>query len=301
MKKTTRALLTEAIDYAGLFPPAALTMSQAVDEFLDIKSGPESWMTDRFVVSAKNFELLENELEVHVDEFEGDLEVGVALVAPTFTTGGAAQEQVRRILQCTEGDRAVVESVEIRMPTGRELGGCLKALKTRTLLDQDLTTYLEFEWSDSMGEAIAEAASSLDSVGFKARTGGVTADLFPSAEQLAHFIVTMASMDVPFKATAGLHQPLRHFDEGLGVHRHGFLNVLLASALAVTHDLNEAEVQAVLEVEDSTEIEFGDDKVTVLGFGLTLSEIEDSYEFFTGFGSCSLQEPIDGLKSLGYW
>lgn len=276
-------------------------MAQAVEEFLDVKSGPESWMTDRFVVSAKSFEALENELEVHVDRFEGDLEVGVALVAPTFTTGGAAPEQVKRILACADGDRALVESVEVRMPTGRELGGCLKALKKGGLTDHDLSLYLEFEWSDGMGEAIVEAASVLDEVGFKARTGGVTAELFPSTEQLAHLIVTMASMDLPFKATAGLHEPLRYWDEALGVHRHGFLNVLLASALAVTHDLSEAEVEQVLKVEDSTVLAFGDEGVSVLDWSLTVGEIEESYEFFTGFGSCSVQEPIDGLKRLGYW
>ena len=72
-------------------------------------------------------------------------------------------------------------------------------------------------------------------VELKVRCGGAEAHDFPQAEQLAGFIRFCADNDIPFKATAGLHRAVRHFDPTLGVDRHGFLNLLLAVCEAVEH------------------------------------------------------------------
>ncbi len=64
-KASVRALLTEIIDYAGLFPPAQLSMQKAVANYAAYKNNRYQWMLGRFVVpgerlkefavSAKNF------------------------------------------------------------------------------------------------------------------------------------------------------------------------------------------------------------------------------------------------------
>jgi hypothetical protein len=48
--KSVRILLAHAIDYAGLFPPAALSMEAAVRNYEIYRDGPDSWALGRFVV-----------------------------------------------------------------------------------------------------------------------------------------------------------------------------------------------------------------------------------------------------------
>jgi hypothetical protein len=55
---TVRALMTGAIDYAGLFPPAALSMRDAVGNFARYRSSSHAWMLGCFVVPAARLEEL---------------------------------------------------------------------------------------------------------------------------------------------------------------------------------------------------------------------------------------------------
>ncbi len=66
-------------------------------------------------------------------------------------------------------------------------------------------------------------------ISLKFRTGGVTADVFPTSRRLATCIEAALDRELPFKCTAGLHHAVRHRDESTGFEHHGFLNVLLAT------------------------------------------------------------------------
>ena len=50
--------------------------------------------------------------------------------------------------------------------------------------------------------------------GYKMRTGGVTADAFPTSAQIAPALVAPATQQVPIKFTAGLHHPLATVSRG---------------------------------------------------------------------------------------
>ena len=116
----------------------------------------------------------------------------------------------------------------------------------------------------------------------KVRCGG---SVLPRVPALAEFVQTCRRLEVPFKATAGLHQPLRHGDE------YGFLNVLAA---AVFGDEEEA-----LADEDPGSFSVSDESFQWRERTAGAYEIAQARELFVSFGSCSAQEPIDGLQALG--
>src|SRR6185436_2132053 len=48
--RSLRVLLADLIDYAGLFPPAALSMQDAVRNYARYAEGEHAWMLGKFVV-----------------------------------------------------------------------------------------------------------------------------------------------------------------------------------------------------------------------------------------------------------
>src|SRR5690606_19531676 len=50
--RAARVLLSGIVDYAGLFPPAALTMWSAVQNYAAYRSGVDAWALGRFVAPA---------------------------------------------------------------------------------------------------------------------------------------------------------------------------------------------------------------------------------------------------------
>jgi len=115
----------------------------------------------------------------------------------------------------------------------------------------------------------------------KIRTGGLTADAYPSAEDLAGFLHRAAVACVPFKATAGLHHPLP------SPPMHGFVNVFLA-ACQVWHGATEADALATLR-NTSPQLDLAADRIRAA-----------RAEFAISFGSCSFEEPVADLKELGW-
>ena len=69
--RTTHTLIAGLIDYAGLFPPASLSMKAAVKEYARRRQSPEAWLLGRFVVPADRLE--EFDIAAEIDELTGVL------------------------------------------------------------------------------------------------------------------------------------------------------------------------------------------------------------------------------------
>jgi hypothetical protein len=140
----------------------------------------------------------------------------------------------------------------------------------------------------------------------KIRTGGVTADAIPSVEELAAFLVTCAKDEVSFKATAGLHHPLRSMQKltyeetSATATMHGFINVFVAAMVAY-QEAPEAGVIDALNETSPAAFQWKERVLTWRKHRFTTKQIREAREKFAiGFGSCSFTEPVNELKALGW-
>ena len=118
----------------------------------------------------------------------------------------------------------------------------------------------------------------------KVRCGGATT---PRVPDLAGFVSACRRLGVPFKATAGLHHPVRD-------RRRARL-----SQPARGGRLRRHEEEALAE-EDESAFAVSADAFSWRERSVGAEQIAQvRQELFVGFGSCSAQEPIDGLETLG--
>lgn len=111
---------------------------------------------------------------------------------------------------------------------------------------------------------------------------------------------------MPFKATAGLHHPVRAefpltYDapEPRGV-MHGFLNVFMGAALVRTRRIDEETTVRVLDETDAEAFTFGEDSWAWRDLSVDLIGLSRVREAFAlSYGSCSFEEPVGDLERLG--
>ena len=137
-------------------------------------------------------------------------------------------------------------------------------------------------------------------LGFKMRTGGTEPDAFPEAGPLAFALTACLRAGVPFKATAGLHHPVRHYHESVQTHMYGFFNLFGAAVLAAEHSLDEATVRAILLDEDPTHFRFTPEAFAWTTYTASPETIRlIRHAFARSYGSCSFDEPREDLEAMG--
>jgi hypothetical protein len=138
----------------------------------------------------------------------------------------------------------------------------------------------------------------------KVRTGGVTNDAFPTTRDLIRFLRGCAQAGLPFKATAGLHHPLRAEyrltyapDSPVGV-MFGFLNVFLTTAF-LRAGMEETDASRLLEEGSAEAFQIDEGGIAWKGHRLDLDGLREARRFgVVSFGSCSFAEPIGDLEAL---
>jgi hypothetical protein len=149
--------------------------------------------------------------------------------------------------------------------------------------------------------AIAQAGAAA-----KIRTGGLTPETIPPAAVVARFLALCQEHQVPFKATAGLHHPIRSphpltykEDAPIGT-MHGFVNIMVATTLLALGAAGE-DVCAVITETDPSAFELNDEGLSWRGTTLSIEQIAAMRKnSMLGFGSCSFTEPLEDSKALGW-
>jgi hypothetical protein len=140
----------------------------------------------------------------------------------------------------------------------------------------------------------------------KVRTGGLTPETIPTASDLANFLHRAATCKLAFKATAGLHHPIRS-DRALTYDAqspraimHGFVNVFTAAAFA-WHGTDSESLIEIIEESDSDAFRFDNRELRWRGRTLSTEQLLAARrDFAHSFGSCSFEEPLDDLRKLGW-
>lgn len=287
---TLRVLLTELIDYAGLFPPAEVSMPDAVRNYARYRASTEAWALGRLVVPVSRLAELADASADAVDD--GPWRVS-ALIGPDPRADGEAL----RVWNAAHAGRLVVDVAEVRTTTVAAIAAAVRAV------DSPITIYAEIPVADDPALLIAAIAAA--GARAKVRSGGVEVSAFPAARVVARFIARCAAAGVAFKATAGLHHPIRAEhrltyapDAPFGT-MFGFLNVFLAAAFAYDGVMPENDLAAILEEREVSAFAFADDAVRWRDHVLTLQALAHARARFAfSFGSCSFREPIDDLQHL---
>jgi hypothetical protein len=288
------ALLRDSIDYAGLFPPAGLGMSEAVANYGSYRTGPHAWALGRFVVPAGRLVELEQAAVGLLPEADGWQIAALLGPDPTRELEAIGEFNCRH---AAEGaGAAAVDVVEAKADSAEA------AERLLARIPGYLHSYIEIPVSGDpapLATAVGRAGGRL-----KVRTGGVTADAFPSATDLARFLRAAVQAGVPFKATAGLHHPLRAeyrltYEPGSACGTmFGFLNLFLATAF-VSAGMDDAAVERLLEERDRPALRFDAGGVEWRGRRIDLETLRRTRESgIVSFGSCSFTEPIADLQSL---
>ncbi len=243
-----RALLSNLIDYAGLYPPAGLPLPIVAERYQGFLASPDAWILNRLVLPAAKLREAEIGSEWRITLLVDD-------------EPGPLPPQI--------------ETLEIK--SSRRLS---------------LPTYCEAPLEQITG-AFA-----------KVRTGGLTPEAIPSTAGLAGFLCGAAERRLPFKATAGLHHPLRsdhplsYAPDSPHALMHGFLNVFTAAAFA-WHGASRERVAEVLEEQSAGAFRFSDDVLQWRGHSLSVEQIRQARrDFAHSFGSCSFEEPVSDLRNL---
>lgn len=253
-------LFDRLVDDAGLFPPTSLTMEAALARHHEARAADPPVLTHRFLCPASRLEELRSELRAELSR-----PIAIGLILDTGDPAAVSRALVDPLL--------AVALVEVPP------GGPVEELPS------GVPAYLEVARGDL--ETI-ERIAARPGLGAKVRCGGVRADLFPTVEELGAFIRACVAADLPFKATAGLHHAVRYTDPETGFTHHGFLNLLLAVAAA----LSEGDVEEVLASTDAAALA---DTANAMDHDAARAV----RRLLVAYGSCSISTPLQDLFELG--
>lgn len=292
------------IDYAGLFPPAELSLSAAMSAFHDYFESEDAWMLGSFVLPATYLPAL----EIILGRLTLDRPMSFSILPRPLATVDDVEKTLGEDLCQAYGlaDRYPslfhVESFELKLPTIVDSAVLIEKVVGAVHEEgfPGRKIYFECEFTKLTDEVLL-ALHRNEGACYKLRCGGIEASAYPIPQGVAQVIQKCRRGGVGMKFTAGLHHPVRHYSEAVGCKEFGFINVFGAVILAHEHDLSDEIVVAILTEENAQAFMFDelgfhwrDLSVGYNAIGETRNTLCHSY------GSCSFDEPIDDLKNLGW-
>ncbi|HEY0381337.1 MAG TPA: hypothetical protein VGC72_03985 [Candidatus Elarobacter sp.] len=304
-----RALLERLIDDAALFPPAELPMRAALRHHARLRESAYWWIAGRFVVPASRLDEL-----VAIRDAAQSLELCVVLdAAMSGAKGDTVRADLHRVDRVLGTAGITVAALELRVPgAGLDQTGLARSVSeiAERWPSEPVSFWYEPSynagWTVPPDEALATLAAvrgtapSNVTVGAKVRCGGQAAGATSSVDDLAAFVVAAHAHDIPWKATAGLHHPVRGaYGVAGGVVPHGFLNLFVAGAALHAGVLDAARVAEVIAESEPRAFVVDPVHVAWRDVRVEAEQVAAARERCVAFGSCSFDEPVNDLRELG--
>ena len=254
-------LFTSLIDYAGVFPPAGHSLIEATSRYERAKASADGWILGPMLLRASQLE-----------DYDGSAKLGIVADAPF------AQDPQRIVQVEGRTDASTAPATIAHL----ELLAPIVYIESND--PTDLTLLDDIDHSRDAGHDVRA----------KIRTGGASAEAFPTSQEVASFIQACVDRGIPFKATAGLHHPVRHPSDIAGAVEHGFINMLAAVRCSLS-DQPESTIECLNETDPAA---FDLRTATWQGVGRDVTD-RQIRDVFQSIGSCSFQEPAGYLHDLG--
>ncbi|MBD2445570.1 hypothetical protein H6G76_00085 [Nostoc sp. FACHB-152] len=292
MLASIKTLFSSIVDYAGLFPPAKLTMEEAIANYVRYQNTCHHWMLGNFVLPVSR-----------INEFE-QLLLKLPIEASKTThwrlsviISQEVESAIAKIQALNDNPKIAIASLEFPPLSLREIDQIF------LYLPADIEAFFEIPYNEDL-KAYLTVLQRLG-ISAKIRAGGLSAEAFPTISQLYRFIFACAEAQVAFKATAGLHHPLpgnyplTYEPDSSNAMMYGFLNVAVLAALVYWQKVTVQEALVILQESTIENFQVSADSIVWKDCRLNIWELQKARQsFFRCFGSCSFQEPIELLQNL---
>lgn len=289
------AAFTEFFDYAGLFPPAALSVSDVMERYGEYRRGPNAWMLGRVIVPADALD--EAQATARAAGATADMPWPVSVLVGDPLRSRDVAPAVLALAR--PGTGLVVRAIEATAATPDEV------LELAAIWPSDLDRFVEIP-VEGDADGMLRALRASEQSG-KVRAGGVTEDRFPPTLDLARLLTRAARDGVAFKATAGLHHAIRGsyrltYEPGSpSATMHGFVNLLLTATLLRTGRIDEDLADACLDDDRPEAFKLSGRAGSWLNGVVTYGEIADARRaLLRSVGTCSFEEPVTEIEALDF-
>jgi hypothetical protein len=282
-----KALLTDIVDYAGLFPPATLSLSEAMATYEQAARSNDRWMLGRFVLPISRL----TEFATLVPQFS----------LPQWSLSLVVSGDPKAALEHLQSYRREAIAITALEFAPLSIGAIAELLPN---LPASVEAFFEIPVAADLSAYLSILQGS--GAAAKIRTGGITAEAFPTVSQLGQFLLACTAASVPLKATAGLHHPFRnrypltYEPDSPSTMMHGFLNLAVAAAVVYQFKfIAEEDLLTLLQESSTNQFLFREDGMAWGCHRLPLADVVAArQQFFRSFGSCSFQEPVDDLEAM---
>lgn len=326
MIASLKQLLSNAVNYSGVLPPTKLNLREAVGNYVDFSHSKYAWMLGNFVIpydqlsDLSNFadrrhqlkgpfsicvlgpetesldkfkgimSLIDKEIRKVHSGYPGEVRTNIMeLKLPLASIENLNPEELVKALEVV-----VKSSSESRLLPHRvffEVPGSFDAEKTKKV-----TKVIAVHNKSILKRKIDNYLFSGLKINFNPTNGSRP----PSAKYLAEVLLYARDANVAVRFSGTENTPFPSYNYTIQSHVHGFINILTASMLAYTQDLNLEEMIEVLEDKNPENFIFKEAYLGWREWAAPVMEVKMLRMLsITSMNLSSFTPPIHGLKELG--